>query len=87
MEYMDEYVQKTGNKVFFEYVMIKDKNDMAAIAHETGKLLEHRRAHLNLIPYNENLSFDLEESDPATIKKFKSIVENYGVTVTVRQNM
>lgn len=87
MEYMDEYTQKTGNKVFYEYVMIKDKNDMANIAHEAGELLKWKDAHLNLIPYNENLSIDLEESSPKTIRKFKSIVENYWVTVTIRQNM
>jgi 23S rRNA (adenine2503-C2)-methyltransferase len=67
--------------------MIKDKNDMANIAHEAGELLKWKDAHLNLIPYNENLSIDLEESSPKTIRKFKSIVENYWVTVTIRQNM
>lgn len=86
MALMDEYTAQTGNKVFFEYVMIKDKNDSKAIAHELGKLLQHRNAHLNMIPYNENPAIDLEESSPERIKKFRDIVESYKVKVTVREN-
>ncbi len=87
MELMDEYVETSGNKVFYEYVMINNENDMPEIAHQTGKLLQNRYAHLNLIPYNQNPAIQLEESTPAAIKKFKDIVESYNVTVTVRQNM
>lgn len=86
MELMDQYTEQTGNKVFFEYVMIKNKNDSKEIAHQLGKLLQHRNAHLNMIPYNENPAIDLEESTPEAIKKFRDIVESYKVTVTVREN-
>ncbi len=84
---LDEYTDKTGNKIFYEYVMIKDKNDSRELAHTCGKLLQGRPAHLNLIPYNQNPAIDLEESTEARIKKFKDVVESYGVPVTVRQNM
>lgn len=47
--------------------MIKDKND-GKVAHELGKLLQHRNAHLNMIPYNQNPAIDLEESTPERIK-------------------
>lgn len=86
MALLDEYVEKTGNKIFFEYVMIKDKNDSKEVAHELGKLLQHRNGHLNMIPYNENPAIDLEESTPERIKKFRDIVESYKVKVTVREN-
>lgn len=86
MELLDLYVEKTGNKIFFEYVMIKDKNDMRDVAHDVGKLLQYRNAHLNLIPYNENPAIELEESTPEKIKKFRDIVESYKVKVTVREN-
>lgn len=86
MEAMDRYTKKTGNKIFYEYVMIKDRNDMREVAHELGKLLQHRDAHLNLIPYNQNPAIELEESTPERIKKFKDIVESYKVKVTVREN-
>lgn len=87
MELMDEYVRVSDRQVFYEYVMIRDENDTDDIAHQCGVLLRNRRGHLNLIPYNENPTIDLTESHPAQIKRFKYIVESYGVTVTIRQNM
>lgn len=87
MDVLDRYSKKTGNEVMFEYVMIKDKNDMDTIAHQTGKLLKWRAAHLNLIPYNENPAIKLQESDPKQIRKFQQIVLWYWVPVTVRENM
>ena len=86
MEAMDLYTRKTRNKVFYEYVMIKDENDTAECAHQMGKLLQWRAAHLNLIPYNQNPTIDLDESTPERIKKYKDIVESYLVKVTVREN-
>ena len=74
MAVLDEYTAKTGNEVMYEYVMIKDKNDMDTIAHQTGKLLKGRKAHLNLIPYNENPAITLSESDPKQIRSFQKIV-------------
>lgn len=86
MALLDEYTDKTGNKIFVEYVMIKDRNDSREVAHEVGKLLQRRDTHLNLIPYNQNPAIDLEESTPERIKKFRDIVESYKVKVTVREN-
>jgi len=40
MAVLDKYSRKTGNEVMFEYVMIKDINDMDSIAHQTGQLLK-----------------------------------------------
>jgi len=87
MAVLDRYTKESGNEVMYEYVMIKDTNDMNTIAHQTGKLLQGRKAHLNLIPYNENPAIDLEESDAKQIRQFQKIVLSYGVPVTVRENM
>lgn len=87
MEVFDAYTTKTGNEVFYEYVMLRDKNDTDAMAHLTGKLLQWRAAHLNLIPYNENPAIQLSESDPKQIRRFQSIVKSYWVPVTIRENM
>jgi len=84
---IDRYTEKTGNKIFYEYVMIHNINDSKELAHKCWKLLKGRNAHLNLIPYNKNPAIDLEESTEARIKKFKDVVESYKVPVTVRTNM
>ena len=34
MAALDSYTKKTGNKIFYEYVMIKDRNDSREVAHE-----------------------------------------------------
>lgn len=88
MRSIDNYVQATDNRVFYEYIMIKDTTDTPEIAHQLGKLLQDRHAHVNLIPYNENPAMpDLATSEYEMIMKFKRIVEEYDVTVTVRDTL
>jgi 23S rRNA (adenine2503-C2)-methyltransferase len=87
MQTLDQYTKSTGNEVMYEYVMIRDKNDTDSLAHQTGKLLKNRNAHLNLIAYNPNPAIELDESTPEQIRKFQKIVMSYGVAVTVRKNM
>ena len=87
MEAIDRYVKATDNRIFYEYIMIKDMTDKPELAHGLVKLLENRLAHLNLIPYNENPAIDLQESERKTIMKFKDILEAGGITVTVRDSM
>lgn len=88
MATIDEYTSSMNNRVFYEYIMIKDKTDTPDIAHQLGKLLKRRDAHVNLIPYNENPAMpELATSDYKVILDFKRIVETYDVTVTVRDTL
>ncbi len=52
MEALDEYTDTTNKRIFYEYIMINGVNDHIKLAHELGKLLEGRLAHVNFIPYN-----------------------------------
>ncbi len=62
--------------------------DTPEIADELGRLLKHRNAHVNLIPYNENPAMpDLETSEYDDILSFKKGVEAHDVTVTVRDTL
>lgn len=88
MNAIDRYVQASWNRLFYEYIMIKNTTDTDELAHQLGKLLKHRLAHVNLIPYNENPAMpDLETSNFKQILQFKKITESYGVTVTVRDTL
>jgi 23S rRNA (adenine2503-C2)-methyltransferase len=88
METIDYYVKKTWNRLFYEYIMIQNKTDTPEIAHELGQLLQQRNAHVNLIPYNENPAMpELTTSEFDVIVAFKKIVEQYWVTVTVRDTL
>ena len=75
MQTIDRYVKATDNRIFYEYIMIKNLTDKPELAHQLVKLLKGRLAHVNLIPYNENPAIDLKESSKADIQKFKQILE------------
>lgn len=84
---LDRYIEATDNRIFYEYIMIKDTTDTLELAHELWKLLTGKLVHLNLIPYNENPVMDFEETSRNQIFRFKKVVEDYGVTVTIRDSM
>lgn len=90
MKTLDEYVEKTNKKVFYEYIMIEWVNDDIKLAHELGQLLEWRLAHVNFIPYNpwEWIGNDGYLPTPREkIEKFQSILQHYGVVSTIRATM
>ncbi len=87
LEVLDRYIEATDNRIFYEYIMIKEKTDTLELAHELWKLLQGKLVHLNLIPYNENPVVDFEETSRNQIFRFKKVVEWYGVTVTIRDSM
>lgn len=87
METIDDYVQATDNRIFYEYIMIKWVTDKPELAKELAKLLRGRLAHVNLIAYNMNPAIDLEESSKSQMYKFKDILEHEWITVTVRASM
>lgn len=86
MRLCDYYTQTTGQEIFYEYVIIDAVNDSDQCAHDTGKLLKWRRAHLNVIPYNESPAVTYREPSPDRVRRFQMIVKSYGVMVTIRQN-
>jgi len=81
----DDYFEVTGRRVTYEYVLLSGWNDLSAHAHELGRLLAQRTAHVNLIPMNnvETLPF-VEPTSPKT-SGFVEILSQYGVVATVRK--
>lgn len=87
MKIIDIYVKKSDNRIFYEYIMIKDVTDKPELAKQLVSLLKNKLAHVNLIPYNTNPAIDLKESDYATMENFKKILEDGKITVTIRDSM
>ena len=90
MKSLDDYVAKTNKRIFYEYIMINWVNDDIKLAHELGKLLEWKLAHVNFIPYNEweGSSSDWFRTTPRfIIEKFQSILKHYWVISTIRMTM
>ena len=75
-----------ARRITFEYVMLKDKNDSDADAHELVRLLRHYKlpAKVNLIPFNPWPGAAYECSDPERIRRFSDIVFEGGISAPVR---
>ena len=87
MQVLDKYVEKTWNRIFYEYIMINDLTDTINQAKYLVNLLKWRLAHVNLIPYNENPVVNYKTSPIEKILKFKKYIENHGLTTTIRTTM
>jgi 23S rRNA (adenine2503-C2)-methyltransferase len=82
MKTVDNYITKTGRRVMFEYLMIKEVNDSDKAAFELVKLMKKPLYLVNLIPYNQTGRF--KPSTRERVEKFKKILEDAGVAVTIR---
>ena len=72
---LSEYVRASDNRIFYEYIMIKNMTDKPELANELVTMLKGKLAHVNLIPYNTNPAIELKESDDTTMQEFKKILE------------
>ena len=72
---LSDYVKASDNRIFYEYIMIKNMTDKPELAKELVHMLRRKLAHVNLIPYNTNPAITLVESDAKAIQTFKKILE------------
>ncbi|WP_129631794.1 radical SAM protein [Candidatus Oscillochloris fontis] len=80
------YVEKTGRRVSFEYVLIQGRNDHPHQALALAKLLRHESliCHVNLIPWNPLPGSPLARSDLQRVRAFQQVLVDYGLACTVR---
>ncbi|MDF2841195.1 MAG: hypothetical protein K0Q99_1967 [Clostridia bacterium] len=81
------YLKKTNRRITFEYALIKDINDQDENARKLAKLLRGMLCHVNLIPINKVEEKAFEKANKANIDRFKSILDTYGIEVTVRREL
>lgn len=85
MEAIRQYILKTNRRVTIEYVMLKGVNDSKECARELAKLLKGLNVYVNLIPYNETSNLEFSASSNSVKDEFFTILNNAGITVTVRR--
>src|SRR6201996_7109119 len=78
----DRYRARRRRKVFVEYVMLDQVNDLPEHARELATLLDPRIYKINLIPYNPTGAYD--GSSPERIETFRTILAEHRVPATVR---
>ena len=81
------YYAATSRRIHFEYAMIDGINDSEANAKELLRRLKGLPAHVNMIPLNHVEESPLKPSSKAAVAKFQKILEDGGVTATVRRTL
>ncbi|MEK9958859.1 MAG: 23S rRNA (adenine(2503)-C(2))-methyltransferase RlmN [Pelagibacteraceae bacterium] len=81
-----EYAKISGEKVFLEYVLLKDINDSENCAKELSRLMSRFPSKLNLIQFNPWPGVKYLPSSEEQTSKFMSIIKNSGHIVTLRKS-
>ncbi|MEL4894219.1 23S rRNA (adenine(2503)-C(2))-methyltransferase RlmN [Crocosphaera sp. Alani8] len=79
-----KYVEITGRRVSFEYILLGGVNDLPEQAIKLAKCLKGFQSHVNLIPYNPIEEVDYRRPNADSINSFSSILEEQNIAVTVR---
>jgi 23S rRNA (adenine2503-C2)-methyltransferase len=81
----DRYFDRTGRRLTFEYVLLSQINDSLECADDLVKLLAHRGAMLNVIPYNPVPGLPYETPTAERIHHFRRALLEGGINVMFRQ--
>ena len=87
LEACRRYYAATSRRIHFEYAMIDGVNDQEIHAKELLRRLKGLPAHVNMIPLNHVEESPLKPSTKAAVAKFQKILEDGGVTATVRRTL
>ncbi len=79
-----EYVQITGRRVTFEYILLAGVNDLPEHAKELANHLHGFQTHVNLIPYNPIEEASYQRPGKERIEKFAKILRRERIAVSVR---
>ncbi|RUR78767.1 23S rRNA (adenine(2503)-C(2))-methyltransferase RlmN [Chlorogloeopsis fritschii PCC 9212] len=79
-----EYVEITGRRVTFEYVLLADVNDLPEHAAELAQRLRRFQSHVNLIPYNPISEVDYKRPTSSRIQAFVKVLKQHHIAVSVR---
>ena len=80
----DNYFERSGRQLTFEYVLLAGVNDSAAHAEELATLLGRRTAIVNVIPYNPVAGLPYRTPSLAAQRTFRGILESRGLGVHFR---
>ena len=80
----DDYFERTGRRVTFEYVLLADVNDGPDHARRLVALLKGRPALVNVIPYNRVPGLPYRTPSRAVAARFVEILEQGGLSVKIR---
>ncbi len=87
MEACKAHVDKTKDRVTFEYVLLKNVNDHRDHARQVGDLVKNIPCKINLIPFNEHPDSGHQRPHRDQIFLFQKYLLDRGFHVTIRRTM
>lgn len=81
------YDEKTSRRITIEYTLIDGVNDREKDVSRLIQIIRGVNFHVNLIPLNIIEEFEESKSSSKNIERFKRILEDANVPVTVRREM
>ena len=81
----DYFFGATGRQVTFEYVLLGGMNDAGEHARELVRLLRGKKAHVNVIPYNEVDGLPYRRPSDEALRNFVDTLRRGGVSIKVRK--
>lgn len=82
-----QYVNRTGRRITFEYSLFHGINDSVQDARDLAGVLRGIHCHINLIAANEFEGSPYKRSSPEHVRLFQQMLEQMGMTVTLRREM
>jgi 23S rRNA (adenine2503-C2)-methyltransferase len=80
-----EYVERTGRRVSFEYILIAGVNAAVDQARKLASLLRGMLCHVNLIPMNPVEGVGWQPPARVAVRAFERVLAEAGIAVTVRE--
>jgi len=87
MKACQDYIDKTGRRITFEFSLINGVNDDLETAKRLGKMLKGMLCHVNLIPVNPVKERDFKGTDQKQAERFRDAVKKFGIEATIRREL
>lgn len=79
------YVERTGRRVTFAYLLLAGINDGPADAQRLAALLRHIPCKVNLIPFNDVAGKEFRRPAPSRVRAFAAALSSRGLEVSIRE--
>jgi 23S rRNA (adenine2503-C2)-methyltransferase len=86
IEALNYFIEKTGNRPTFEYIVFKDFNDSLKDAQELVDFCRKVKGKVNIIEYNAIDGGEFQQTSGNRLKAFTDHLEKNGVVVNVRHS-
>jgi 23S rRNA (adenine2503-C2)-methyltransferase len=80
------FYQKTGKRITYEYLLMKDFNDTHKDARQFAEFCKISPCKINLIEYNEVRGSPFKRSDPERTRCFKEFLESRNLVINLRKS-